>query len=85
MKQTKRAELEKALADAERRAYELRAQLASTLGAAFDAMPKAQQTHFYGGGVILRIDALGGAAIVAPVMIRDGLSAATVEALQDDL
>lgn len=83
MKPEKRAELERKLAEAERRAFELRAQLAGTLGAAFDAMPKAGDCH--GSAVIVTMRALGGREIVPPVAIRDGLSVRTIEALQDDL
>lgn len=83
MKPTKRAKLESELAAAQRRVAELKAQLASTLGAAFDAMPKAGDCH--GSAVILTLTALGGREIVAPVAIRDGLSPATVAALQADI
>lgn len=83
MKPAKRAELELALVNAERKVYELRAQLASTMGAAFDDMVKAADYH--SSVVILTLTALGGREIVNPVAIRDGLSNRSVEALQDDL
>lgn len=83
MKSTKRAKLEQELSDANRRVMELKAQLASTLGAAFDAMPRAGDYH--GSAVLLTLTALGGRELVAPVAIRDGLSPATVAAIQDDL
>lgn len=83
MKPEKRARLETELATAQRRVAELKAQLAATLGAAFDAMPKAADCH--GSAVILTLTALGGREIVPPVAIRDGLAPATVAALQDDL
>lgn len=83
MKPAKRAELETELAAANRRVYELRAQLASTLGAAFDALPKAAEA-FHGSAVIVTITAIGGREVVAPVAIRDGLSRASVAALQAD-
>lgn len=79
----KRAQLESELAQATRRVFELRAQLASTIGAAFDALPRAADCH--GGAVILTMRGLGGLEIVPPVAIRDGISPATVAALQDDL
>jgi hypothetical protein len=71
------------LARAELKVFELRAQLACTLGAAFDALIKAPDSM--GSGVIIQIHALGGREIVAPVMIRDGLSRETRAALCDDL
>lgn len=83
MKSEKRMKLERDLADAERRVFELRAQLASRLGAAFDALGKAES--FTGSGVILQVTALGGAEVVPPVMIRDGLSPRAIAALQDDV
>lgn len=83
MKPEKRAALESQLADAQRRCDELKAQLASTLGAAFDAIPNAAEYH--GSAVILTVTALGGKTVVAPVAIRDGLSAATIAAIQNDL
>jgi len=83
MKSEKRVRLETELATANRRIAELKAQLASTLGAAFDAVPKAGDCH--GSAVIITITALGGREIVPPVAIRDGISPKTVEALQNDL
>lgn len=83
MNTKKRVHLENQLADAQRRVTELRAQLAGTMGAAFDAMPKAADCH--GSAVILTLTALGGREIIQPVAIRDGLSKATIAAIQDDL
>lgn len=83
MKPEKRAQLESELATAQRRVAELKAQLASTLGAAFDAVPKAAECH--GSAVILTLTALGGRELIPPVAIRDGLSQKTVAAIQDDL
>lgn len=83
MKPEKRTKLEKELSDANRRVSELKAQLASTLGAAFDAMPRAADCH--GSAIILTLTGLWGREIVPPVAIRDGLSPATIAALQDDL
>lgn len=83
MKSAKRVALEKELGDANRRVFELRAQLASAAGNAFDALPKA--SDFHASAVILHITALGGREVVAPVAIRDGLSQKAVEALQEDL
>lgn len=82
-KRDKIAALAAELATAQRRAAELQAQLASTLGAAFDDMGKA--ADFHGSGVILSLSALGGREIVRPVMIRDGLSPDSVTALRRDV
>jgi outer membrane protein TolC len=83
MKPAKRARLEADLAAANQRVHDLRAQLASAIGTAFDALPKAMECH--GSAVILTVTALGGREIVPPVAIRDGLSPATVAAIQKDL
>jgi len=72
------------LADATMRVSELRAQLASSLGSAYEDLPKAG-TPLHGSTAIIEIRALAGRTIVGPVAIRDGLSKATIEALQNDL
>lgn len=71
------------LAAAQRRAAELQAQLACTLGAAFESLPKAGDLH--GSGVILSLVALGGRELIRPVMIRDGLSPDSISALRADV
>ena len=81
----KKSELEQKLKESERRVFELRASLAVRIGAAFDALPKAGVDKVKGSGVVLHITGLGGVDVVPPVVIRDGLSPATVNALQDDL
>lgn len=68
----------------ERKLFEARAQYAATLGAAFDALPKAA-SDYHASGVILELTGIGGKAIIPAVMVRDGLSPATVKALQADL
>lgn len=84
MNGAKRARLEQELAAQLIKVADLQAQLASTLGAAFDALPKAGQP-LHGSAAVLTITGLGGRVIVPPVAIRDGISPATVDALQDDL
>lgn len=83
MKAPKKIILQERIATLERRLFEARAQYAATLGAAFDAMPKA--ADFHASGVIVQVTALGGKEVIPPVMVRDGLSQATVKALQDDI
>lgn len=79
----KSAALAAELATAQRRVAELQAQLASTLGAAFDDMPKAG--GLMGSGVIVSIVGLGGRELVRPFMVRDGLSPAAIAALRADV
>ena len=82
-KGNKIAKLEDELATAQRRVMELKAQLALTIGNAFDDLPKTAE--FHGSGVILTLTAIGGQELVGPVCIRDGLSLACVSAIQKDL
>lgn len=83
MRPEKKVALKNEIAALERKLFEAKAQYASTLGAAFDAIPKAAE--FMGSGVVLEISAIGGKSIIPAVMIRDGLSQATVKAIQNDL
>ena len=46
---------------------------------------KASIDHIMGSGVILELTVLGGRELVKPVLIRDGLSKETIEAIQADL
>ena len=83
MKNEKKQVMQAHIAALERRLFEARAQYAATLGAAFDAIQKAE--NLMGSGVILQLTALGGKDIIPPVMIRDGLSREATKALQSDL
>lgn len=84
MKPEKKEAMKAQIAALERKLFEARAQYAATLGKAFDAVEKAG-SDYHASGVIVQITALGGKEVIPPVMIRDGLSAATVKALQGDL
>lgn len=48
-------------------------------------LKKASMGVRMASGVMLHLTAVGGADIVAPVMIRDGLSDDTIEALRRDI
>lgn len=48
-------------------------------------LKKVGRERFLGSGVILSITALNGAEIVEPVLINDGLSEETIEALRRDV
>lgn len=71
-------------ADLQRRVMELESQLASRAAAASAELGKAGDV-LMGSAVILHLVALGGREIVAPVAIRDGLSAETIAAIRADL
>ena len=83
MKPEKKAKLMAEIAAAETKIADLKAQLACSLGAAFDALPKT--ANYKGSAVVLTIRKLGGGEIVGPVAIVDGLSATTIHALQADI
>lgn len=49
------------------------------------SIDKASVDHLAGSGVIITLTALGGREICSPVLMRDGLSKETIEALREDL
>lgn len=73
----------KSRADLLREIGELKAQLASNYHFASLALPKA--ANLMASGVVVTLTALGGREIMPPVLITDGLSAATIDALLDDI
>lgn len=84
MKIEKKQAMQTRIAELERKLFEARASYAATYGTAFDAISKAS-SDYMGSGVVIQMNAIGGKEIIPPVMIRDGISAATVKAIQDDL
>ncbi|HRO59381.1 MAG TPA: hypothetical protein PKZ27_02965 [Rhodocyclaceae bacterium] len=72
-------------ADLKRRVMELEAQLVYMYHAASHTLDRAGTKHLMGSGVLLRMNALGGREITVPIVIRDGLSDDTIEALQRDI
>lgn len=71
--------------DLERQVLELKAQLAFGYASASSDVEKAGTNHMMASGVLLQLTALGGREIIKPVVIRDGLSDETIEALKKDL
>ena len=71
-------------ADLARRVIELEAQLASTYHFASQNLHKAG-SPLMGSGVLVTLTALGGRELICPVVIRDGLSDATIAALRADM
>jgi hypothetical protein len=49
------------------------------------AIDKVSIDHLLGSGVLLELHFIGGKEAVLPVMIKDGLSAATIDAIKADL
>lgn len=74
----------KTRADLEREIMELKAQMAGTYHFAAATIDKAGDV-LMASGALLRINALGGREIIPPVLIKDGLSRATIEAIHADL
>jgi hypothetical protein len=64
---------------------ELEAQLASTYHFAGCHIGKTSTDHLMGSGVLLELTLLGGRQAIPPVVIRDGLSKETIEAIKADM
>ncbi|MBB3017635.1 hypothetical protein FHR70_000675 [Microvirga lupini] len=71
--------------DLERKVMELNGQLAYVYAFASKDIAKASTDHLMASGVLLQLTVLGGREIIKPVVIRDGLSHETIEALKKDL
>lgn len=68
-----------------RKILELESQLVHRYYCANEEISKASTNKMMGSGVLLQLTALGGGEIINPVMIKDGLSFATIEAIKADL
>lgn len=64
---------------------ELKAQLARTYHFVSTSLSKTGTDKMMGSGVMLELTALGGRQLIIPVMIRDGLSKETIDAIQKDI
>ncbi|UTC29802.1 hypothetical protein BAJUN_01720 [Bajunvirus bajun] len=71
-------------AELARKVLELEGQLASSYHFATLELHKAGD-NLMASGVLISLTALGGREIIKPVVIRDGLSAATIAALRADM
>ena len=71
-------------ADLARQNMELKAQLAYVYASASKDMQNVGAA-LMGGGVLVQMHALGGRELIKPVVIRDGLSDATIQAFKADL
>lgn len=72
-------------AQLQRQVTELEASLAIRHATAASKIVKASTGNRMGSGVLLELTAVGGAEIVPPVMIRDGLSDETIAAIKVDI
>lgn len=84
MSTTSRAKKSKVTkSDLRRQVMELTAQLAGMYHFADATLHKAG--NLAGSGVLLQLTALGGNELIVPIVIRDGLSTATIVALRADI
>ena len=72
-------------AELHRRIAELNAQLVHVYHFAHRALPKTSTDHLMASGVLITMHAIGGRELITPVVIKNGLSADTIAALQRDL
>lgn len=72
-------------ADLKRQIMELKAQLPVRDTTAYSAIDKAHTDKCLGSGVIVSMVFLGGNFIFEPVLISDGLSQETIDAIKTDL
>lgn len=75
----------KTRAQLQRQVLELTAQLAHVYQFANTEIDRASTKHRMASGVLLQLTAIGGKEIINPVMIKDGLSDATIAAIRADL
>lgn len=75
----------KTRAQLERQILELESQLAHRYQFANAEIDRASTAHRMASGVLLQLSAIGGKDIINPVMIKDGLSDATIAAIRTDL
>lgn len=73
------------IADLERQLKETKAALVHNYYFVSMELDKFSTNHCFGSGVVLEIAMLGGKRVIEPILIRDGLSPETIEALQADL
>ena len=75
----------KTYAALERELYELQSSTVQSLCTAIGQIMTAGAARYTASGVILTLTAPGGAEIIPPVMIRDGLSDDTIAAIRRDI
>jgi hypothetical protein len=71
--------------DLERQILELKAQLPITYTISSSMLDKVSTDHLMGSGVLLQLSGIGGKELINPVMIKDGLSKSTIDAIKADL
>lgn len=69
----------------ERKLLEAESMAPFRYGFAHKDIGKASTDYLMASGVLLQLTVLGGREIISPVVIRDGLSADTIECLKRDI
>jgi hypothetical protein len=64
---------------------ELKAQLASSYHFASADLKRVSTDHLMASGVMIQMHFIGGKEAICPVVIKDGLSLETVQALRNDM
>ena len=75
----------KSYARLDREVKELKAQLASTYSFANGTIDKTSTDYLMSSGVLLELTGIGGKEFILPVMILDGLSKKTIDAIKEDI
>lgn len=73
------------IAELERKLQEALAGQAHRYKFAQEGLKKAGEKHLAGSGIVLTMTVLGGRELFEPVVIRDGLTEATIEALNAEM
>lgn len=68
-----------------RKVQELEGQLSSRYSATHRDLHKAGSDHLMGSGCLIQLTALGGRELVGAVIIKDGLSKATIDSIKADI
>lgn len=72
------------IAELERKLKEAEAAQVHQYNFASSTVDKASTAYLMGSGVVMTLTVLGGREIFSPILIRDGLSSETIEALKAD-
>jgi hypothetical protein len=80
----KTVDVSKIVADLERKVLEAKAAQVHNYHFADANIDKASTRHLMGSGVIMTLTFLGGKTVMEPVLIREGLSEATIAAIKAD-
>ena len=75
----------KTYAELAREIKELKSQMVHSYAFASQMIDKTSDKYMMASGVMLELTAIGGKKLIEPVMIKDGLSQETIEAIKADI